>query len=104
MVQSLSEAIAEKEAIKKRMEQTASSEIKDFQKRIRDLVDFCEDSCLFEEFGSMIENSSKEFIQQIVLPILSSERTKAEAQKQLEVFKKLKEKSLYNESEENEYV
>lgn len=104
MVQTLSEAIAEKEAVKKKMEQTASLEISEFQRQVRKLADFCENSCLFEEFGSIVESSSKEFIQQIILPTLSSERTRNEAQKQLDVFKKLKEKSLCNESEKNEYV
>lgn len=104
MIQTLGKAIAEKEAIKRKMEQTASSEISDFQRQVRKLADFCENSCLFEEFGSIVESSSKEFIQQVILPILSSERTRNEAQKQLDVFKKLKEKSLYNESEESEYV
>lgn len=104
MVKSLSEVIQEKESIKQKMEQVANKEIAEFRAKVRELSIFCEDSCLFQDFGPQVEMFSKEFIQSGVIPILNSERTKTELQRQLTIFKKLKEKALCEQEDEEEYV
>lgn len=105
MGKSLGEVIQEKESIKEVMKQTVNSEIETFRKKIRDIVEFCEESCLFSDFGPQINVFSKDFINSYVVPTLSSERVKTEKKRQLEVFKKVKEKALSEQkSEENEYV
>lgn len=105
MVRPLSEVIQEKESIKEVMQQTVKSEIDIFRKKIHEVVEFCEESCLFQDFGPQIDVFSKEFINSYILPTLSSEKVKIEKKRQLEIFKKIKEKALSEQkSEEEDYV
>ena len=62
MVRPLSEVIQEKESIKEVMQQTVKSEIDIFRRKIHEIVEFCEESCLFQDFGPQIDVFSKEFI------------------------------------------
>lgn len=105
MVRPLSEVIQEKESIKEVMQQTVKSEIDIFRRKIHEIVEFCEESCLFQDFGPQIDVFSKEFINSYILPTLSSEKVKMEKKRQLEIFKKIKEKALSEQkSEEEDYV
>lgn len=105
MVRPLSEVIQEKESIKEVMQQTVKSEIDIFRRKIHEIVEFCEESCLFQDFGPQIDVFSKEFINSYILPTLSSEKVKIEKKRQLEIFKKIKEKALSEQkSEEEDYV